>query len=87
MKKSSVLVSTALLGAVSLLGTQAAAEAQEGKVKCYGIAKAGKNSCAVIGVHKCAGKSKQDNDPQEWKYVQSEEQCKQMGGELKSEEE
>ena len=42
--------------------------AKEGKEKCYGVAKAGKNDCAANG-HSCAGQSKVDNDPTEWKYV------------------
>ena len=52
--------------------------AKEGKEKCYGVAKAGKNDCAANG-HSCAGQSKVDNDPTEWKYVPKGE-CEKMGG-------
>ena len=37
------------------------ASAEEGKEKCYGVAKAGKNDCAA-GKHSCAGSSTVDND-------------------------
>lgn len=48
------------------------------KEKCYGVAKAGKNDCAANG-HSCAGQSKVDNDPSEWKSVPKGE-CEKMGG-------
>lgn len=47
---------------------------------CYGIAKAGQNDCANLsGTHSCAGMSKVDNDPTEWKYV-PKGTCAQMKG-------
>ena len=48
------------------------------KEKCYGVAKAGKNDCASAN-HACAGHSKMDADPAEWKYVPKGE-CEKMGG-------
>lgn len=58
--------------------------AEEGKEKCYGIAKAGKNDCAAAdGSHSCAGQAKADNDPKEWKYVAKGE-CEKSGGMLKA---
>lgn len=51
---------------------------KDDKVMCYGVAKAGKNDCAANG-HSCAGQSKVDNDPTEWKYVPQGE-CEKMGG-------
>jgi uncharacterized membrane protein len=48
------------------------------KVKCYGIAKAGKNDCAT-SAHGCAGAAKTDNDPGEWKYAPRVE-CEKAGG-------
>jgi uncharacterized membrane protein len=39
---------------------------------------AGKNDCAANG-HSCAGQSKMDKDPTEWKYVPKGE-CEKMGG-------
>ena len=51
-----------------------------GKEKCYGIAKAGQNDCANLsGTHSCAGQSKVDNGPDEWKYV-AKGTCKEMKG-------
>ena len=35
---------------------------KDDKVKCYGVAKAGKNDCATAS-HSCAGAAKKDNDP------------------------
>ena len=53
--------------------------AQE-KEKCYGIAKAGQNDCANLAdTHSCAGQSKVDHDPGEWKYV-AKGTCKDMKG-------
>ena len=52
------------------------------KVKCYGIAKAGKNDCGTA-THGCAGAAKVDNDPAEWKYAPKAE-CEKLGGKLES---
>ena len=78
MKAKSILMSTAIgtLLAFGAATVQAADEAA--KDKCYGIAKAGENSCAANG-HSCQGQSKTDNDPSEWKYVAKGE-CESMGG-------
>jgi uncharacterized membrane protein len=57
-----------------------AADAAKEKEKCYGIAKAGKNDCAANG-HSCAGQSKVDNDPTEWKFVPKGD-CEKLGGAL-----
>jgi uncharacterized membrane protein len=46
--------------------------------KCFGIAKAGQNDCGTAK-HACAGSSKADNDPAEWKYV-PKGTCDKMGG-------
>ena len=53
-------------------------EAKGDKVKCYGVAKAGKNDCATAS-HGCAGAAKLDNDPAEWKYAPQAE-CEKAGG-------
>jgi uncharacterized membrane protein len=67
------LVVSSALASVLALGLAAPAAAQDkatAKEKCYGIAKAGQNDCAnLAGTHSCAGQSKVDNDPGEWKYV------------------
>jgi uncharacterized membrane protein len=70
---------------VLALGLVTGAHAQKTeKEKCYGIAKAGQNDCAnTAGTHSCAGQSKVDNSPDEWKYV-AKGTCDQMGGKLAS---
>ena len=76
---SSALASVLAMG---LIGTAAAADDNKaaGKEKCYGIAKAGQNDCAnIAGTHSCAGQSKMDNDPGDWKYV-AKGTCKEMKG-------
>jgi uncharacterized membrane protein len=50
------------------------------KDKCYGISKAGQADCAT-GKHACAGQSKVDNDPMDWKYV-AKGTCDNMGGKM-----
>ena len=77
------LALAAAVGSLLSLGMSATAGAGEmgakaDKEKCYGVAKAGKNDCAANG-HSCAGQSKVDNDPTEWKYVPKGE-CEKMGG-------
>ena len=65
-----LIVSSALASALALgLVGQVAAQ-DKAKEKCYGIAKAGQNDCANLsGTHSCAGQSKADNSPDEWKYA------------------
>jgi uncharacterized membrane protein len=55
---------------------------KDDKVMCYGVAKAGKNDCATAS-HSCAGASKKDNDPAEWKYLPRAE-CEKAGGKVVS---
>lgn len=77
---SRLVLSSALASALALglVGTVAAQE--KGKEKCYGIAKAGSNDCGnLAGTHTCAGQSKVDNDPGEWKYV-AKGTCKSLKG-------
>jgi uncharacterized membrane protein len=75
-----LIVSSALASLMALgLAGQAAAQEKD-KEMCFGIAKAGQNDCAnVSGSHSCAGQSKTDNDPADWKYV-AKGTCKQMKG-------
>ena len=75
-----LIVSSALASLMTLgLAGQAAAQDKD-KEKCFGIAKAGQNACANLsGSHSCAGQSKVDNDPGEWKYV-AKGTCKDMKG-------
>lgn len=83
MNKREFLIAAALAGIVAA-GVTTVQAAEEGKEKCYGVAKAGANDCAdALGTHSCAGQSKTDNDPNEWKYV-AEGTCAEMGGSLKA---
>ena len=71
-------VAAALTAAVTL---PAAAGTKE---KCYGVSAAGQNDCGnLAGTHSCAGQSKVDNDPGEWKLV-AKGTCKTIGGLLKA---
>jgi uncharacterized membrane protein len=77
-----LIVSSALASvlALGLAGQVVAQDKGKDKEKCYGIAKAGANDCANLsGTHSCAGQSKVDNDPGEWKYV-AKGTCKDMKG-------
>ena len=65
-------------------GVVGAGRSAAGKEKCYGIAAAGQNDCGnLAGTHSCAGQSKVDNDPGEWKLV-AKGSCESMGGMLKA---
>jgi uncharacterized membrane protein len=76
-----LIVSSALASALALGLVNTASAADSGaKEKCYGIAKAGANDCANLsGTHSCAGQTKADNDPMDWKYV-AKGSCKDMKG-------
>jgi len=79
-KLTALSLAAAFLGAVSLAGIAAPAQAAEG-VKCYGIAKAGENDCAnAAGTHSCKGQSAADYDGGDWKAVATEAECTSMGG-------
>jgi uncharacterized membrane protein len=75
-----LIVSSALASALALgLVGQVAAQ-DKGKEKCYGIAKAGQNDCASLsGAHSCAGQTRADMSPLDWKYV-AKGTCKDMKG-------
>ena len=73
------LILSSALASVMAAGLVAPAAAQS-KEKCYGIAKAGQNDCGNLsGTHSCAGQSKVDNAPDEWKYV-AKGTCKDLKG-------
>jgi uncharacterized membrane protein len=79
MRKTLILSSAlATVMACAIAAPVQAADAQE---KCYGIAKAGQNDCAGNG-HACAGQSKLDRSPGDFKVVKAGT-CMQMGGMLK----
>jgi len=72
----------AVIGAISLAGLSNQAAAAEG-VKCYGVAKAGMNSCAnATETHSCAGQSTADYDGGEWDFAESADACTGMHGSL-----
>ena len=78
MKNQNLAVAAAI-GSLLALGTVTAGAADApAKEKCYGVAMAGQNDCAANG-HSCAGQSKADKDPGEWKYVPAGS-CAGMGG-------
>jgi uncharacterized membrane protein len=82
MNKAQLMMGAALTGLI-LAGTAHAQEMSSPKEKCYGVAKAGQNDCATkTGSHSCAGQSKKDNDPNEWKSV-AKGTCVTMGGQVK----
>lgn len=86
MKTESVIAQTALAGllALSLAAASGSALAKDEKEKCYGISKAGQNDCGgKYAKHACAGQSKVDNDPNDWKYV-GKGTCDKMGGQLQA---
>ena len=78
------IVAAALAGLFALGAAGGAALAQDkaGQEKCWGVAKAGQNDCANSKAgHSCAGQSKKDNDPYDFKMVNTGT-CMQMGGSL-----
>jgi uncharacterized membrane protein len=80
-----LIVSGALASALALGLVGPVAAQDKGKEKCFGVAKAGQNDCANLsGSHSCAGQSKVDNAPDEWKYV-PKGTCKDMKGKTESE--
>ena len=70
----------ATLGLIGPTQAQDMGKEKGGKEKCFGVAKAGSNDCANLsGTHSCAGQSKADMRPDEWKYVPAGT-CKDMKG-------
>lgn len=77
MKKELFLATVLTVSGVSI-ATDASA-----KVKCHGVAEAGKNDCHANG-HSCGGYAKTDYDPKEWKFVDSQEECDKLKAVVKS---
>ena len=69
--KTTTALSAAMLATVLSAGVANAGpvKPQPNMVKCYGIAKAGKNDCAAGAGTSCAGTSKRDYQGNAWKYV------------------
>jgi uncharacterized membrane protein len=84
VKQTSLNVAAALVGALALAAIAGPLQAEEAKglEKCYGVSKAGENSCAnSAGSHSCAGQSKVDYDGGEWRAVATGV-CTELGGML-----
>jgi uncharacterized membrane protein len=78
-QRTMITAAAASLMSLALLSGPALAQ-NAAKEKCFGIAKAGQNDCANLsGSHSCAGQSKVDMGPDEWKYVAAGT-CAQMKG-------
>ncbi len=80
------LVIRSAMAGLFALGTLGALSAHaadpKGMEKCFGVAKAGHNDCGSNKTaHACAGQSKVDNDPHDFKYVKTGT-CKEMGGSM-----
>jgi len=74
--KKTAVIQSALLVALSVVGTQAAnatpkaPELPAGWEACGGVAKAGMNDCAVrTSLHACAGMAKGDNEPDSYVFL------------------
>ena len=79
------MIKSAAMGllAAGILSTATTALAAD-KEKCFGIALAGKNDCASkFSNHSCAGQSRVDKDPNDFKLVPTGT-CTQMHGSLKA---
>ena len=74
-------LATIIAGAISLASATAAQAADlPGFTKCYGISRAGQNSCAnATGTHDCAGQSSADYSGQEWRATKVDV-CAKLGG-------
>jgi uncharacterized membrane protein len=71
-----------VIGAAAAVTTSASAADDAKMDKCYGISKAGENSCAAAkGGHSCAGQSKAAYSGQDFKAVPAGS-CEKMNGSL-----
>ena len=82
MNLKTIAIASAV-GSLLALGSASVSAADAAKEKCLGIAEAGKNDCAAKA-HSCAGQSKVDKSPDDWKYVPKGE-CEKMGGKVATE--
>lgn len=69
MKKSTMILASALLAATTLASADFTLAGQSGKEKCYGIALAGENDCAAGPGTTCAATSTIDYQGNAWKLV------------------
>jgi uncharacterized membrane protein len=81
-QKSIAAAAIAGLFALGAASGTALAQDKKGQEKCWGVAKAGQNDCANSKTgHSCAGQSKKDYDPEDFKVVKAGT-CVQMGGSM-----
>jgi uncharacterized membrane protein len=77
------LVAAAVAGLFALGAQGGALAAEHAQDKCWGVAKAGQNDCGSDKTaHSCAGESKMDYSPNDFKAVMAGT-CTKMGGSLK----
>lgn len=82
MKDQRALIATALTGLLALGITTTSGSAYADDEKCYGVAKAGQNACnSNASKHSCAGRSKVDNDPNDFIPL-PKGTCAKIGGKL-----
>ncbi len=75
-----LILSSALAAAMAMGLTGQAAAQDKDKEKCFGVAKAGQNDCMNLsGTHSCAGQTKDNLSPADWRYV-AKGTCKAMKG-------
>lgn len=79
-RKKLLCIAIATVFATGLLTSTVVQAKKPAMVKCYGIAKKGKNDCGTP-THSCAGQAKTDNDPSEWILVPTGT-CEKKGGSL-----
>ena len=77
------IVAAAIAGLFALAaGGAMSQDLKPGQEKCWGVAKAGQNDCGSNKTaHSCAGQSKADYDPNDFKMLKAGS-CMQMGGSL-----
>lgn len=80
MEKSKKIAKAVMVSLVSasIAGTAVSAIAGSKYIKCYGVAKKGKNDCGNKR-HSCAGQAKSNNASDEWIYAKKED-CTKKGG-------
>jgi uncharacterized membrane protein len=80
-----LLIRSAIAGVLAAgvtIGSSAMAQDMKGMEKCWGVSKAGQNDCGSNKTaHSCAGQSKKDYDPNDFKAVKNGT-CEKMGGSL-----
>jgi uncharacterized membrane protein len=75
------LLSTTALAAILTSHTGLAHAVDAAQEPCFGLASIGKNDCAnLTGTHGCAGMASTNQDSSEWIYVDTVDDCIQLGG-------